>query len=232
MCGRYGLFTPEEDLAELFRARIRDTDWRPSYNLAPSQTGMVCREPEAGQRELSALEWGLIPFWAKDPRETRSKYSLINARAESVAEKASFKAAFKYRRCLIPADGFYEWHTEGTGPKQPYWIRFRSGNPMSFAGLWERWEGTLDGERRTLETYTIIVGPPNELLGRIHYRMPVILGQEDWDIWLDPGMKETEALRQLLQPYPADGMEAYPVSRRVNNPKNDQPELLEATEEG
>ncbi|HKJ89238.1 MAG TPA: SOS response-associated peptidase, partial [Gammaproteobacteria bacterium] len=201
-----------------------------SYNIAPTRMGLVCREAEAGDRELVGLEWGLIPFWSRDPEETRRKYSLINARAESVASKASFKAAFKYRRCLVPADGFYEWHAGQEGPKQPYWIRFRDGSPMTFAGLWERWEGEAEGERKVIETYTIIVGEPNALLGRIHNRMPVVLGPEDRDMWLDPGMKDPEALRQLLRPYPAQAMEAYPVSRKVNNPKNDEPELVDAVE--
>ncbi|KPV39028.1 hypothetical protein AN478_11935 [Thiohalorhabdus denitrificans] len=231
MCGRYGLFTPQEDLAELLRARIRDRAWEGSYNLAPTQKGLVCREAEPGERELVGLEWGLIPFWAKDPGETRSKYSLINARAESVAEKPAFRAAFRRRRCLVPADGFYEWHAVEGGPKQPYWIRLKSGEPMTFAGLWERWEGEVEGQPRVLESYTIIMGEPNELLGRIHNRMPVVLGSGDRDLWLDPGVGDPEALRGLLRPYPAEEMEAHPVSRGVNNPRNDGPELLEEVAE-
>ncbi|MFP4561593.1 MAG: SOS response-associated peptidase [Thiohalorhabdus sp.] len=231
MCGRYGLFTPQEDLAELLRARIRDRAWEGSYNLAPTQRGLVCREDEPGERELVGLEWGLIPFWAKDPGETRSRYSLINARAESVGEKPAFRAAFRRRRCLVPADGFYEWQAAEGGPKRPYWIRLKSGEPMTFAGLWERWEGEVEGQQEVVESYTIIVGAPNELLGRIHNRMPVVLGPGDRDLWLDPGVREADALQGLLRPYPAEEMEAHPVSRRVNNPRNDGPDLVEEVAE-
>ena len=228
MCGRYGLQTPVDELARRLNAELALDDPGPRYNAAPTQTLPVCRQPGAGGRELVGLEWGLVPFWAKDPKETRAKYHLINARAESVADKPAFKAAFRRRRALVPADGFYEWQQGGDGPKQPYWIRLKDGGPMFFAGLWEHWEGEIEGEPRTIESYCIIVGEPNPLLAGIHNRMPVIVDPGDWALWLDPEVGEEEVLRPLLAPYPAEAMEAVPVSRRVNNPKNDDPGLIEA----
>ncbi|HKJ71154.1 MAG TPA: SOS response-associated peptidase [Gammaproteobacteria bacterium] len=229
MCGRYGLRTPVDELARRLNAELALADPGPRYNIAPTQTLPVCRQPDPERRELVGMEWGLVPFWARDPRETRAKYSLINARAESVADKPAFKAAFRRRRALVPADGFYEWK-QGDKPKQPYWIRRRDGNPLFFAGIWERWEGEVDGEVRALESYCIIVGEPNELLASIHNRMPVIVDEADWALWLDPGLTDPEPLRPLLAPYPAEALEAVPVSRRVNSPANDDAGLIEAVE--
>ncbi|MEF8792844.1 SOS response-associated peptidase [Thiohalorhabdus sp.] len=229
MCGRYGLQTPVDELARRLNAELALADPGPRYNAAPTQTLPVARQPEPGRRELIRMEWGLVPFWAKDPQETRSKYSLINARAESVADKPAFKAAFRRRRALIPADGFYEWQEQGGDrPKQPYWIRLRSGEPMFFAGLWEGWEGEINGEPKVIESYCIIVGEPNELLASIHNRMPVVLGPADWGLWLDPEVRDPQPLSSLLAPYPAEAMEAVRVSRRVNSPANDDPGLIEA----
>jgi putative SOS response-associated peptidase YedK len=227
MCGRYGLQTPVDELARRLNAELDLDDPGPRYNIAPTQALPVAREPEPGRRQLAAMEWGLVPFWAADPKETRSKYSLINARAESVADKPAFKAAFRRRRALVPADGFYEWK-QGDKPKQPYWIRLKSGEPMFFAGIWERWEGEIDGAPRTIDSYCIIVGEPNDLLAGIHNRMPVIVDPDDWALWLDPGVREPEPLQDLLAPYPAEAMEAVPVSRRVNSPANDDAGLIEA----
>jgi len=228
MCGRYGLFTPESELAERFAAEPRAPEPGPRYNLAPTQSGLVCRAPGPEERELTALRWGLIPFWSKDPRETARRYSMINVRADTITEKPAFKVAFRRRRCLVPADGFFEWQARPGGPKQPHWIRLRSGEPMALAGLWERWEGEIDGEPRAIESYTIVVGEPNELMAPIHNRMPVVVDPSDWALWLDPGITEPEPLLPLLRPYPAEAMEAVPVSRRVNSPENDDPALIEA----
>lgn len=226
MCGRYGLQTPVDELARRLNAELNLADPGPRYNVAPTQTLPVCRQPEPGARELVPMEWGLVPSWARDPRETRAKYSLINARAESVADKPAFRTAFRRRRALVPADGFYEWRQGGT-PKQPYWIRLASREPLFFAGIWERWEGEIEGESRAIDSYCIIVGEPNELLAGIHNRMPVILAPADWALWLDPKVADPEALRPLLAPFPAAAMEAVPVSRRVNSPANDDPGLVE-----
>ena len=229
MCGRYGRYTPNPVLADLFEAANHARS-PVRYNVAPTQEQPIVRVPEPGLRELVDLRWGLIPFWSRDPRETDRQYSLINARAETVAEKPSFKAAYRYRRCLIPADGFFEWQPRGGGPKQPYWIRLASGEPMAFAGLWERWQGDLDGQSTILETFTIVVGEPNEALAPIHNRMPAILPSDAWDLWLDPGIRGGAPLEGLLwTPYPADALEVVPVSRQVNNPENDGPDLIEPT---
>ncbi len=231
MCGRYGLQTPIAELARRLDAKIHVADPGPRYNIAPTQTLPVCRQPKSGDRELVGMEWGLIPFWAKDPHETRARYSLINAREESVADKPAFRAAFRRRRALVPADGFYEWRRGDAEPKHPYWVHLKEAEPMAFAGLWERWEGEIHGERRILETYCIIVGEPNNLVGRLHNRMPVILDPADWGLWLDPEVREHHVLDSLLKPFPAELMEAIPVSRRVNSPKNDDPSLIENAEE-
>jgi putative SOS response-associated peptidase YedK len=167
------------------------------------------------------LRWGLVPFWSSGPD---SGYRMINARAETVAEKPAFRAAFRRRRCLIPADGFYEWRSQGPGKaKQPYWITLAEGGPMTLAGLWEHWEGE-GGE--TVESCTILVGPANERMAPLHDRMPVILAPSDRDLWLDPGMHDPAALRPLLRPYPSEGITTTPVGRRVNSPANEGPELI------
>lgn len=180
-----------------------------------------------GERQLRALHWGLIPRWSKDPGIGSR---MINARAESVAEKNSFKSAFKKRRCLILADGFYEWqrNQSKTGPKQPYYVRIQTGTPYAFAGLWESWEGDDGtGNPRTIHSTTIIKTEANELVGKIHHRMPVILSPESYAIWLDTSIQAPEEIMPLLVPYPSDQMEAFPVSTHVNSPANDDPECIE-----
>jgi putative SOS response-associated peptidase YedK len=228
MCGRYGLFTPLPVVAETLQAELRLTDPGPRYNAAPGQVLPVCRQPQADRRELVGLEWGLVPAWSRNPEETRSRYSLINARAETAADKPAFREAFRRRRAVIPADGFYEWQATGGGAKQPYWIRRRDGGLLALAGLWERWQAP-DGEQ-ALETFTIVVGEPNAVLAPIHDRMPVILDAASREVWLDPADREPERLRSLLTPYPADALEAVPVSSRVNSPANDDPAVLEGPE--
>ena len=164
------------------------------------------------------FHWGLIPSWAKDPAIGNK---MINARAETVSEKPSFRSAFKKRRCLILADGFYEWQKTDDG-KQPYHIKMEDDSPFAFAGLWEAW----DKYGEEIRSGTIITTDANDLMNEIHHRMPVILHPEDYGLWLDPDFDEKEALTSLLKPYPSDAMEAYPVSRRVNKPANNEPSVL------
>jgi len=224
MCGRYAASANPEDLVEEFEiehVRLRDPV-EPDYNVAPTKAvpAVVERTRDGAQvRMLTTLRWGLIPSWAKE-RSIGNR--MINARMETVAEKPSFRRAFKQRRCLIPADGFYEWQ-KTNGGKQPFYIRMQDGAPFAFAGLWETWHGD-EGELRTC---TIITTAPNELTGEIHNRMPVILDPEDHDLWLDPDFDQKDPLAELLRPYPADAMEAYRVSRRVNKPSNNEPSVLE-----
>lgn len=216
MCGRFTQ-TALERYADLFDASA-GVLLHPSYNIAPSQQVVACRRTEMGWRELSLLRWGLIPRWAKDPK---TGYSMINARAETVADKPAYREAFKHRRCLIPTDGFYEWKP-GKSRKQPYFIHRKDGEPFAFAGLWEHWEL----ENFKVESCTIIVTQANELIAHIHDRMPVIVDRGDYEQWLDPEQGK-EALLSMLKPYPEKEMEAYPVGLAVNKPANNGPELLE-----
>ena len=218
MCGRYTLRTPVDSLVERFKIDEYPSSIRPSYNIAPTQeVAAVVEEDE--ERKLELLRWGLIPFWAKDP-DIGSR--MINARGETVSEKPSFRKAFKARRCLILADGFYEWQKIDNG-KQPYHVRMKDASPFAFAGLWEIWNG--DGDE--VRTCAIITTEANDLMSEIHHRMPVILHPEDYEMWLDPSFEEKEPLSALLKPYPDEAMEAYPVSRRVNRPTNDEPGCIE-----
>jgi putative SOS response-associated peptidase YedK len=191
----------------------------PRYNIAPSQlVACVRRNPETTKREWVELQWGLVPSWAKDPG---IGHKLINARGERVAEKPSFRHAFKLQRCLVLADGFYEWKREGK-TKQPYYIRFKDHRPFAFAGLWERWEK----EDLAIESCSLITIGPNAVMEPIHHRMPVILATTQYAEWLDVSLHETERLNTLLRPFPPEEMEAYPVSLMVNNPRNDHPECV------
>ncbi len=220
MCGRY----VRSSLPEVFAARFGangDLDLRPSYNVAPSQPALIARNDQSRRRELAAVRWGLIPFWAKDPK---IGYKMINARAETVATKPAYRQAFRRRRCLIAADGFYEWQAT-EGGKQPFLIRLRDAEPFAFAGLWERWEG----EGRVIESCSIIVTDAKKRLREIHDRMPVILAAEAYDQWLTADSANMAALESLLRAYPATLMDAYPVNRAVNSPRNDGPELIERT---
>jgi putative SOS response-associated peptidase YedK len=212
MCGRYARFTSAEIYARLFDAGPA-LEVEARYNVAPSQPVLAARNAIGGGRELVMLHWGLIPFWS---RERSPGYSTINARAETVATRPAFRSALRLRRCLIAADGFYEWRKLGKG-KQPYFIRLKGGEPFAFAGLWERWEG----EGAVVESCAIIVTVANERVALIHDRMPVILAPGDYDRWMDPGQKEPAQLLSLLGSYPAQAMEAYPVGREVNSPRNE-----------
>ncbi len=219
MCGRFTLKTPVETLAEVFELPTAP-ELPPRFNIAPSEAVAAVRVAGAEPlRELALLRWGLVPPWADEPKVGSR---MINARAETVATNGAFRSAFRRRRCLVPADGFYEWQRQEHG-KQPFYIHMRDDAPFAFAGLWEVWEGK-DGT--VLETCTVITTEPNELMQPIHNRMPVILDQADYARWLDPRMNDPESLKAFLRPFPSEKMAAYPVSRLVNSPSNDAPECL------
>ncbi|WP_026103005.1 SOS response-associated peptidase [Pseudanabaena sp. PCC 6802] len=220
MCGRFSQYHSAREIAEAFQVDT-DDDLPPRFNIAPSQTvAAIVRTPDAPQRQLRWLRWGLIPSWAKDPAIA---YKLINARAETAAEKPSFRHAFKHRRCLIPSDGFYEWQrAEGSkSKKQPYYFSLKDSALFAYAGLWESWESP---EGNIVETCTILTTHANDTVSPIHERMPVILNPDDYDLWLDPAIVYTDRLQALLKPYPAEATIAYPVSSKVNSPKIDSPE--------
>jgi putative SOS response-associated peptidase YedK len=224
MCGRFTLRVPVKEMALVFDFETRSLFPAevPRYNIAPTQPIAAVRvRPGHDQRELVALRWGLIPSWADDPAIGNR---MINARAESVATKPSFRAAFKSRRCLIPADGYYEWQ-KVEGRKRPYIITRKDGKPFAFAGLWEHWESKGDAE--VIESATILTTEANDLTRSIHDRMPVILNPGDYTRWLDPESGDPQALQTLLVPYQGKGLTAYPVSTAVNNPKNENPKCVE-----
>jgi putative SOS response-associated peptidase YedK len=217
MCGRFTRATNTASVAEAFGVDEISTDLEPSYNIAPTQpVAVVIRD---GKKRLIEVRWGLVPSWAKD-LAIGSK--MINARAETITEKASFRNAFKKRRCLVVADGFYEWQKVGDG-KRPVYIRLKSGKPFGMAGLYEVWHSPAGEE---VMTCAIITTAPNELMRPIHERMPLIIAKDTEDLWLDPQVQDTAVLRELLQPYPASEMEAYPVSKRVNSPTENAPECI------
>ena len=224
VCGRYVLTTPGEVLAQIFETAQPPEELLeeivPRYNISPTQQVPIVRRAATGPRELALVRWGLVPHWAKDPAIGNR---LINARAETAAEKPSFRDAMKRRRCLIPADGFYEWQKLGKG-KQPWLLRVKGARPFAFAGLWSHWKNP-EGDA-TLETCAILTTTPNELAATVHDRMPVILPATTWQRWLDeapPGTPFTE----LFLPYPAAQMEAFAVSKRVNSPTNEGSERIE-----
>ena len=219
MCGRYTLTTPVEVLAEEFGVTGPFPEVPLSYNVAPTQE-VAAVLADDGERHLEMLRWGLIPPWADDPRIGSR---MINARSETAPEKPSFRRAFRERRCLVLADGFYEWRRTDSNGKQPYYIRMKDGRPFAFAGLWESWRGG----REEILSCTILTTEANHLVGEIHHRMPVVLAPEDYGLWLDPDVQEADPLLPLLIPYPDNLMEAYPVSRFVNRPTNDDPRCIE-----
>ena len=242
MCGRFALISGSINLQEAFPGFIFPAQFAPRYNIAPTQP--ILALPNDGKNKADFFVWGLIPAWAKDPSiGTR----LINARAETLAEKPSFRGALKYHRCLIFADGFYEWqiqpggfvppvrHTDGTKPsvqpgsknKVPHFIRLKTGKSFAFAGLWERWESADGSEVRSA---AIITTEPNDLVSPIHNRMPVILPRHAYPQWLDPTPQQPSGLQSLLVPYPAGEMEAWQVSTLVNSPGIDRAECIIASE--
>jgi putative SOS response-associated peptidase YedK len=218
MCGRYSITSAPEAIRAIFRYPERP-DFPPRYNIAPTQPVPVVRLHE-GERQFALMRWGLLPSWVKDPRT----FSLLfNARGESVTEKPAFRAAMKRRRCLIPADGFYEWKAGG-GRKQPYFIRARSGEPFAFAGQWETRTGP-NGEE--VDTAAIVTTAANRTLSHLHGRMPVILPPDAFDLWLNSDRVDAAAARILIRPAPDDLLEAFPVSSAVNRAATDDPKLIE-----
>ncbi len=217
MCGRFTLMTNRQEVLDHFGIRDAPELLVPRYNIAPSQAIAAVRQGAEG-RELVMLHWGLVPSWAKEPA---TGFSMINARAETVDSKPAYRTAFRRRRCLIPADGFYEWRT--VDGKQPY--RFTvQGGVFAFAGLWEHWKG-LAGE--VVDSCTIIVTNANDLVRHVHDRMPVIIDPADYAFWLDPGITEPETLRPLLAPYPTGRMQGYPVGKNVNRAGYEEADAIE-----
>ena len=221
MCGRFTLTLDPAELQEAFYwVNFSNLNFMPRYNIAPTQPVAVVTNN--GKNKLDFFTWGLVPFWAKDPSIASR---MINARSETLVEKPSFKNAFKRRRCLILADGFFEWQKlPGEKRKIPTYIRLKSGQPFTFAGLWENWH-SADGSQ--ILSTTIITTQPNELIKSVHNRMPVILPKSAYEQWLTPGDVAPQELSPLLRPYDADQMEAFPVSSFVNNPKNDSPNCIQ-----
>jgi putative SOS response-associated peptidase YedK len=224
MCGRFLNRAPASETARIFGTKNPLLNWPAHYNIAPTQDVLAVRfNCETRERSLDVLRWGLIPFWAKD---AKLGYSLINARAEGIDTKPSFRDAFKSRRCIIPADGFYEWKKLDAKTKQPYAIVPTGDEPFAFAGLWERWKDPTSGE--IVRSCSIVTGEPNELVAPIHNRMPVILDRATWPMWLGETAGERGGLLELLKPCPADRMRTYAIGPRVGNVKNDDPSLIEA----
>jgi putative SOS response-associated peptidase YedK len=223
MCGRYNLITDAQSLIDYFE--IEETlfdlsDWRPRYNIAPGQDVPIIRDAGNG-RELAQARWGLVPHWS---REEKPKYSTINARAETVADKPTYREPFKRRRCLIPATGFYEWR-QADGAKTPHHIRLPDGAPFAFAGLWDHWDKAPPG----FDSCSIIVTDANAVMRPIHERMPVILNPAQYNTWLNVGHFDRAQLKSLLLPY-GGTLEAYPVSRHVNTPAHDDERCVEMSD--
>jgi putative SOS response-associated peptidase YedK len=218
VCGRYRLSRRKQLLEEYFDTVSVEPEWAPRYNIAPTQPVPVIRQnPKEPRRELSLMRWGLIPSWAKDPSGAAQ---MINARAETAATKPAFRDPLSSRRCLIPADGFYEWQRIGK-MKQPYCLEVNNGELFAFAGLWDRWK---DPCGQWIKSCSILTTTANAVTAAVHDRMPVILDRGDYDLWLDPGMTNVAAVSEMLKPYDARRMNCYPVSARVNHVANDDPD--------
>jgi|SRR4051794_25669792 len=229
MCGRFVSSSPPDELARYFDVQqVTETALEERFNVAPSTDVYVVVE-SGGVRRLDAFHWGLVPFWAKD---MSAGNKMINARAEGITEKNAYKHAFKKRRCIIPADGFFEWKkVPGQKAKQPYFIHREDGEPLAFAGLWEVWRPNKDDDTEVVRSCTIITGQPNEKIAEIHDRMPVILPPNVWDQWLDPQNDDLDTLGKLLVPAPSRLLTAHPVTTAVNNVRVDGPELIEPATE-
>jgi putative SOS response-associated peptidase YedK len=223
MCGRYRQARDPREVAEFFDTVNPFPDTPPRWNIAPTQDALVVRRhPETGARHLDPLRWGLVPHWAKDPS---GGTQMINARPEAVAERTAFRVAFARRRCLVPADGFYEWTKAPGGGKQAWHLRPRHGGVLAFAGLWESWRPRGEGDR--VVSATIVTTEANATVAPVHDRMPVCLPPETWDEWLDPGNDDTDTLGKLLVPAPASLITMHPVGTDVGNVRNRGPHLTE-----
>src|SRR5579871_2259876 len=224
MCGRYRLSRRKQIVEEYFDIGDWQDDWSPRYNIAPTQPVPVIRQhPKEPLRQVSFMKWGLIPNWAKDRSIATGT---INAKAETAATKPAFRDPLRFRRCLIPADGFYEWKRTATS-KQPFCFEVNQGELFAFAGLWEGWR---DASGNWLKTCSILTTTPNAVTSVVHDRMPVILASDSYDLWLDPGMQNVAAVSELLKPYDARLMRSYPVSTRINHVANDDPECSRQVE--
>ena len=228
MCGRYGRRADKQRIAEWMQTHdtnvFNDSYLAPSYNVAPQSLQPVVRlDSETGQRELTIMRWGLVPFWAKD---AKIGYSTINAKSETVTTSPAYREAMKCRRCVVPAEWFYEWQKIDAKTKQPYAIALRGGSLFAFAGLWETWKDKTKDQ--VLQTYTVLTTDPNELMEPIHNRMPVILAPKDYQRWLEPS-EPTHLPTDLLRPYPAEEMKVWKVGSAVGNVRNNAPELIAPT---
>ena len=219
MCGRINLRMSPAELQAAFDL-FREPEWVPRYNLGPMQKVLAVRLKPEGVRLAEPMQWGLVPSWAK---EAKIGSQMINARCKTVATKPAFQSAFQKRRCLVPASGFYEWQVLDGKTKQPWHIFRADGGPLALAGLWEHWQSP-DGNQ--LESCAIITTTPNEGMAEIHDRMPVILGEEHWNLWLDPDETDPQAPTELLVPCPSEWLEKTPVSSLVNSVRNESPECL------
>lgn len=219
MCGRYTQTKTGQDL--VVRFECKPVEVKPRYNIAPTQNGVVI-VPNNELKSAAAMQWGLIPRWRSGQERAKP---LINARSETLLERASFRDSFRKRRCLVPADGFFEWG-EATGGKgkQPYYFRLQGSELFAFAGLWDKWE---DRNGAIWNTYTIITVPPNPLVGEIHNRMPAILERENEDVWIDPNLRKTTPLLDLLKPYPHEKMKMHPVSSKIDSTHYDTPACIQ-----
>ncbi len=226
MCGRFTLATPIASLVDMFGSLAFPNGIRPRFNIAPTQPVLCVREYD-GQRQAASLRWGLVPFWAKD---LKIGAKMINARSETVATKPSFRTPFKRRRCLVIADGFYEWKKTDSG-KQPFYIQVDQ-RPFCMAGLWESWRDKSLNDPMEIETCTVLTTAANEMMEPLHDRMPVILAPDQYPLWLDSHFSEVETLEGMLQSYPGDSMTAFPVSRDVNKPINDSADCIQPIPEG
>jgi putative SOS response-associated peptidase YedK len=224
MCGRYRLSRRKQIIEDYFDTSGWQDDWSPRYNIAPTQQIPTIRQnPKEPVRQISTMRWGLIPSWAHDPSAAAK---MINARSETAATKPAFRDPLKFRRCLIPADGFYEWKRTGAA-KQPYCFEMNAGALFAFAGLWDGWK---NAEEQWIKTCSILTTTPNVVTSAIHDRMPVILDRDSYDLWLDPGMTKVEAVSDLLRPCDARLMQCYPVNTRINQVANDDEECSRPVE--
>jgi putative SOS response-associated peptidase YedK len=224
MCGRYRLSQRKQIIEEHFDSAPWAEDWSPRFNIAPTQpVPVICQNPKKPVRELALMKWGLIPHWAKTPSIAAST---INAKSETAATKPAFRDPLRLRRCLIPADGFYEWQRAGKS-KQPYCFEVNDGELFAFAGLWDRWK---DPSGNWVKTCSILTTTPNAMTAAVHDRMPVILDPDTYDLWLDPGMSDVHAASELLKPYDARLMRCFPIGTRINYVTNDDAECSRPVE--